>query len=505
MVAAPLRGLLAMVLVLLTLGVGGCGRERPAPGSSAAAPNAGTAPAGRLQEVAPPPLVRQLAERLEEREPQLAILAPADGALLPAGPWRLALQLSDWPLADAGPLGLGPHLVVQVDGEIVRRLGQPGDLDDLTLPELAPGSHRITVYAARPWGEAVKAPGASRQIRVHRLAANPQQLPAPGSAQLVLASPTGLAQAEPVLIDWLLFDAPLQNLREGDGSWRLRVTLNGDSFLVDRHAPLWLRGLGEGSNALQLELLDGRGEPLNGAFNSLVREVPIRPGPRPGWLRSSLTPLDLDQLSGLAPVPEADGAALGPAVDEPGDGSKPSPDNMPDPEPEAGASAPAEGPGPAAGAQSEATDPPLAPESAEGPAAATAAAGGGEGAAATVAPAASDVGPETAPDGEGGDPQVPAPLAPAPAADQPPAPADLQAGSLAAAPGPGSPAAAAEPAPQAPQPAAAPPAPPLAGEERIATSSDLAGSARQLVNADGSLIQPQRPGPLARLREKLQR
>ena len=36
------------------------------------------------------------------------------------------------------------------------------------MPPLNPGSHRLTVYAARPWGEVVKSPGASRQIRLVR-------------------------------------------------------------------------------------------------------------------------------------------------------------------------------------------------------------------------------------------------------------------------------------------------------------------------------------------------
>lgn len=62
------------------------------------------------------------------------------------------------------------------------------------------------------------------------------------------STPSDLIHHEPVLIDWLLIDAPLQPL-EGDGSnWRLRVTLNGDSFQVDRQEPLWLTGLRSGSN-----------------------------------------------------------------------------------------------------------------------------------------------------------------------------------------------------------------------------------------------------------------
>ncbi|MCP9792420.1 hypothetical protein KBZ20_09985 [Vulcanococcus limneticus Candia 3F8] len=571
MVAALLRALMALVLVGLILVDSGCSRVGQAPTPAAQAPIAGTAPTGRLQEVSPPPLVRQLAERLEERDPQLEILAPADGALLPAGPWSLRLRLRDWPLADAGPLGLGPHLVVQVDGQTVRRLSHPDELRELSLPELAPGSHRVTVYAARPWGEAVKSPGASRQVRLHRVAANPQQLPAPGSAQLVLASPDGLAEAEPVLIDWLLFDAPLQNLREGDGRWRLRVTVNGDSFLVDRHAPLWLRGLTSGSNALQLELLDGRGEPLNSPFNSLVREVQIQPGPRPGWLRGSLTPLELDQLSGLAPVDAGEGGieddqqGLGEEIERSGRQTGKSQDGI------AGSGAARPGSITPAAPQTPQSGAGLLQQAAPEIGAERGSESEGAGASAPTAPGPANTPPATSapptafesrpeptgsaaerPDGQTASPEVSPPAAPeadeadamataappmaasndwapdaenqttqAPAAEASPArealtsseavagepsatdsaPEPRQASNDAAAPQP--PATPAAP-PQTPPPPAQSAAPSPV-EERIAPSTGLAGSARQLVNADGSLVKPKGSGPLARLRERLQR
>lgn len=253
-----------------------------------------------LQEVPAPEPVQQLLEALEERQPQLTILNPANEALLPEGPWNLQLSIDDWPLVDAGSLGLGPHLVVQIDG------GPPQPLTrtELTMPELSPGSHRITVYAARPWGEAVKSPGAFRQIRLHRIAPNPISLPSRDQAQLIPVSPQPEAQNEPILLDWLLLDAPLQHLRGGDNSWRLRVSVNGDSVLIDHQTPLWLKGLRPGSNALQLDLVDGRGEPLNPPFNSLVAEVRFEAtAASPRWRGPRLSATELAQMIGEAPPP----------------------------------------------------------------------------------------------------------------------------------------------------------------------------------------------------------
>merc|ERR1712226_1133703 len=108
-----------------------------------------------------------------------------------------------------------------------------------------------------PWGEAVKAPGASLQWHFDQLQGLEGTQPAPDSPWLAVASPADLGSGEPLLLDWLIWNAPLQNLREGDGRWRLRISVNGDSFLVDRQESLWIKGSGNGAGRVQMELLDG--------------------------------------------------------------------------------------------------------------------------------------------------------------------------------------------------------------------------------------------------------
>lgn len=271
--------------------------------------------AQRLQEVPPPDWVQQLQGPLEERDPRVRILSPAAESLLPGGPWTLRLEISDWPLVDAGLLGLGPHLVVQLDGQVPIPLVET----ELEMPPLTPGSHLLTVYAVKPWGEAHKGPYALQQIRLHRLAENTATLPLSGTPQLIPVSPTGSAGDPPLLLDWLLLDAPLQGLRTDSNGWRLRVTLNGESVLVDRQAPIWLKGWKTGSNALLLELLDGRGELLNPPFNSVLEEV-IVPGPA-GVKRPDSGPLtELERavllgeqpLSALLPVAPLDASVISP-------------------------------------------------------------------------------------------------------------------------------------------------------------------------------------------------
>lgn len=257
------------------------------------------------QEIAPPLGVQQLRPLLEAHQPRLRIVSPQSDSLVPAGPWNLQLELSDWPLLDAGAEGLGPHLVVQLDEDPPLRL----TATSVVMPPLAPGSHRLSVFAALPWGEAMRNPGAFTQIRLHRSAANPLAGPAPGTPQLIPLLPVAAPAKQPLLLDWILLDAPLQHLRGGDDSWRLRINLDGEALLLDRQDPLWLRGLGPGRHPLVLELLDPRGEPLNPPYNSLVRElVTGAEGPAPPWLLGPLSASQLARLSGAAPpAPERGG------------------------------------------------------------------------------------------------------------------------------------------------------------------------------------------------------
>jgi hypothetical protein len=343
------------------------------------------------------------------------------------------------------------------------------------MPPLSPGSHRITAYAARPWGEVVKAPGAYSQIRLQRVAPTPLRVPAPGTPQLIAVSPDPAPRSEPVLLDWLLLDAPLQGLREGDASWRLRITVNGDSFLVDQNAPLWLRGWRQGSNSLQLDLLDGLGEPLNPPFNSLVSEVVVSSGaPRPVWLNDRLEADSLARLLGRPPAPTEPPMPRqpDPAAEPASPGlAEAAPPVEPSPEPQPGAAAiPARGNGFEQPAEAETTPPTETPSVSNADAAPT-----------DLEPA--DVAPNVEPDVE---PDAAAEAAPAPQ----PGPGDADRGTPTSEP----------PAESRPTP---PPPGLSAAAERIAPSTSLSGSAREQVRDDGSLIKPKRRGPLAGLRERL--
>ena len=305
-----LKSIWAVLLVaVLFLGAGLPVHARPGffnrDSGSAAKPLSSSAPSGKLQEVAPPGAVQQLRQNLQQHRPSLRLIDPSNDSIVSSDALELRFEIDDWPLSSDPELGLGPHVVLQIDNRAPLRLSESdGNRLKVRIDDLEAGSHRFSAWAAYPWGEAVQAPGASVQGRVHLWQKLRGTQPERDAPWLVPVSPAGEQGLQPLLVDWLIWNAPLQNLREGDGRWRLRISIDGDSFLVDHQEALWLKGSnGSGSHDIQMELLNGLGEPITPVFNNQLIHLKAASGAKPGWMRSRLTDSQLARLSG-SPEPE---------------------------------------------------------------------------------------------------------------------------------------------------------------------------------------------------------
>jgi hypothetical protein len=307
-------GLKSIWAVLLTavllLGAGLPVDARPAffnrDGGSGAKPLPSSAPSGKLQEVAPPGAVQQLRQELQRHRPSLRLVDLSNDSIISSDVLELRFEIEDWPISSDPELGLGPHVVLQIDNRAPLRLSESkGNRLQVRIDDLEAGSHRFSAWSAYPWGEAVQAPGASIQGRVHLWQKLQGTQPERDAPWLVPVSPAGEQGLQPLLVDWLIWNAPLQNLREGDGRWRLRISIDGDSFLVDHQEALWLKGSNSaGSHDIQMELLNGLGEPITPVFNNQLIHLKAPSGPKPGWMRPRLTDSQLARLSG-SPEPEA--------------------------------------------------------------------------------------------------------------------------------------------------------------------------------------------------------
>jgi hypothetical protein len=236
--------------------------------------------AANLREVAPPSVISQLAAAANST-PQVYIVSPRSDEVLPNGNVNVNLQVTGLTVFKNAALGLGPHLHLLLDGsphKSIYDLSQP-----ITLTDLAPGTHTLQLLATKPWNESWKNPGAFAQVTFHVLAKSIDS-PSPNTPRLIYSPPSSIG-AEPFLLDFQITNPPShsdpQHPQRYINDWRVRVTINNQSFDVDRWQPYYLQGLNPGANLIKLEYLDKTGQVLD----SSIRIVSYQPNGQDGSAR----------------------------------------------------------------------------------------------------------------------------------------------------------------------------------------------------------------------------
>ena len=236
--------------------------------------------AGNISEVSPPEVIQQLRQSLEMYQPQVKIISPQADQVLQDDTVTARFDVKDLPIFKNPELDLGPHLHVILDNQpyiAVYDLNQP-----LVFPDLAPGTHTLRIFASRPWHESFKNEGAYAQTTFHIFTKTNDNNPDPAQALLTYSRPKGSYGAEPILLDFYLMNAPLhlvaqENPQDEIADWRIRCTINGSSFVIDRWEPIYLQGFKPGKNWVQLEFLDEKGDPVKNVFNNTVRVITYEP------------------------------------------------------------------------------------------------------------------------------------------------------------------------------------------------------------------------------------
>ncbi len=235
---------------------------------------------GSLSEVAPPLAIQQLSQSLEAYQPQVTIVSPSADEVLQDTKVSVQFQVQDLPVFKDPDLGLGPHLHVILDNQPYKAVY---DLDQpLVFEDLPPGTHTLRVFASRPWHESFKNEGAYAQTTFHVFTKTTDNNPEPALPLLTYSRPTGSYGAEPIMLDFYLTNAPLHIVAQESpddeiADWRIRVTVNGESFVLDRWQPIYLTGFKPGKNWVQLEFLDEQGNPVKNVFNDTVRLISYEP------------------------------------------------------------------------------------------------------------------------------------------------------------------------------------------------------------------------------------
>jgi hypothetical protein len=260
-----------------------------------------------LSETAPPAVINQLATAAGG-SPQVNVLSPRPDEVVNTNNVLVNLQVQGTPIFKNAALGLGPHLHLLLDRtpyQSVYDLAQP-----LTLTNLTPGTHTLQVLLAKPWHESWKNPGAFAQVTFHVFAKSAEN-PAASTPTLVYNEPDDTYGAEPVLLDFYLVNAP--NHRDAQqhlvNDWRVRTTINDQSFEVNQLSPFYLKGLKPGANLVKLEYLNAQGQPQD----SILRVVNYQPNGTDSLSRLLRNELTLNDALALF-NPASQQAEIAPAV-----------------------------------------------------------------------------------------------------------------------------------------------------------------------------------------------
>ena len=162
-------------------------------------------------------------------------------------------------------------------------LGEPFDVG-----QLAPGPHTAFVFPSRSYHESVKSDSAYDVVNFF-VAGEDGSFPMgefmmdPSAPNIIYSRPKGTYSgdgAERILLDFYLINAQLSadgykaryTIRPADGQESIA------SITLTEWTPAFVTGLESGTYVFQLELLDGDGNVVPGAFNTTEREITVERG-----------------------------------------------------------------------------------------------------------------------------------------------------------------------------------------------------------------------------------
>ena len=136
--------------------------------------------------------------------------------------------------------------------------------------QLDAGNYVVLAFLSRSYHESVKSKGAYfiENITVGEVEPSQADLSTP---HLFYSRPKGTysgADAKKVMLDFYLVNASISP----DGN-KVRVTINGNEFIIDEWAPHYIEGMPMGENTIGLELIDSEGTLIEGPFNSVERTI----------------------------------------------------------------------------------------------------------------------------------------------------------------------------------------------------------------------------------------
>lgn len=212
-------------------------------------------------------------------EAQLRLNTPPAGGMVEPGAVPFDYTLSNYQLTRMTPHGNADHMANSQQGQHIHNIvdNQPytAHYETSFTKDMEEGNHVVLSFLSRSYHESLKHPGAYdlRVVTVGKPAQEPDfDLKAPN---MFYSRPKGEyagPETEQVMLDFYLVNTELSP--EGN---KVRATINGTEFMLDRWMPYIMEGLPMGENTVKLELLDNSGNVLPGPYNSVERTFTLKP------------------------------------------------------------------------------------------------------------------------------------------------------------------------------------------------------------------------------------
>ena len=278
------RSLWLLCSTSLTLAaLAGCESSKPATEVSATAGTANPAtptPAGAEAMESNGIRLTPFSDSPKYPEAQMQLRAPIAGATIPSGDVSFDYQITNFQLTK---MSGGPHMAQMANSmkgqhihNIVDNEPYTAHYDTKFTKAIPDGQHVVLSFLSRSYHESLKHRGAY-DLRVIKVGTVPAGTPAfdTKAPALFYSRPKDTysgADARRIMLDFYLVNTTLEA-----GGNRVRATINGTEFMLDKWQPYMMEGLPAGENTVKLELVDGSGTMIPGQFNSVTRTFTVAP------------------------------------------------------------------------------------------------------------------------------------------------------------------------------------------------------------------------------------
>ncbi|MFD2719047.1 hypothetical protein ACFST9_09990 [Hymenobacter monticola] len=214
-------------------------------------------------------------------EAQMQLRQPIGNSTVPSGEVSFNYQITNFQLTK---MSGGPHMgemANSMKGQHIHNIvdNEPYTAHyETTFTKAIPdGQHVVLSFLSRSYHESLKHRGAYdlRVINVGNGTPPATPIINVNGPNLFYSRPKDTysgADAKRIMLDFYLVNTTLEA-----GGNRVRATINGTEFMLDRWMPYMMEGLPAGENTVKLELVDSSGTLIPGPYNSVTRKFTVAP------------------------------------------------------------------------------------------------------------------------------------------------------------------------------------------------------------------------------------